>query len=364
MPDTKEMKSDHTGINSLTLNGHTYSVPEVVTLSREKVKEGITQWEKNIYAFLLEFLGDGDFIRQESSGTTGEAKVFHLSKSCMIASAQDTADYFGLKKGDTALLCLPVEYIAGKMMVVRALVSGLNLFWQEPGISPVLESYQEIDFCAMVPLQVRHVLETGDFSVIKQLIIGGSQVDEKLRDELETISTRCYETYGMAETCSHVALRKLNGENAEMHFEALPGVTFHTDERGCLVIHADRLEESILTNDIVALIDSEHFELKGRYDDLINTGGIKVNPSEVELKLSGMIPYDFVIIGLPDDKLGQSVTLVLETEEKLNKQALFEKISNALSKYEKPRQIFTVKSLPRNSSLKIDRKKLQKNLCR
>ena len=356
MPHTNKMKSDQTGV---TLNGHVYSIHETITLANEKVKEDIPPWEKNIYAFLLEFLGDGAFIRQESSGTTGESKVFHLAKGCMITSAQKTAEYFGLKRGDTALLCLPVEYIAGKMMVVRALVSGLNLVWQEPGIAPELKSYREIDFCAMVPLQVRHVMQTDDFSVIKQLIIGGSRLDDKLRDELKAISTMCYETYGMTETCSHVALRKLNGENADRYFEALPGVTFHTDKRGCLIIHAHRLQESIVTNDIVELIDSEHFELKGRFDDLINTGGIKVNPAEVEEKISGMIPYEFAIIGLPDSILGQSVTLVLETEEKMDKKTLHEKLSNALSKYEKPRQIFTVKSLPRNASLKIDRRRLQ-----
>ena len=352
------MNSIHSQIRHITLNNQTYTIGEFREFARKQLKN-LPEWEQAIYDFIYTFLNDSDHIIQQSSGTTGEPKTLKLSKAGMIQSAEDTINYFNLKSGDKALLCLPVDYIAGKMMIVRALITGLNLFYEVPSSCPDLSRYQKIHFSAMVPLQVKHVLKQPAFENIDKLIIGGSKVSNALATRLYQSNTQCFETYGMAETYSHVAVRRINGTSPESHFEALPGISFETDERGCLVIHSRRLKKQLITNDIVELIGTKQFKLLGRYDDLINTGGIKINPEALENKISALIDYNFALIGLPDSSLGEVVSLVIETDQPVEKKKLKHKLSKHLAKFQVPKQIITINKFPRNEALKIDRKKLR-----
>ena len=352
------MNSIHSQIRHITLNNQTYTIGKFREFVWKQI-QNFPEWEQAIYDFIFTFLDDSDHIIQQSSGTTGEPKTFKLSKAGMIQSAEDTINYFNLKTGDKALLCLPVDYIAGKMMIVRALIAGLNLLYEVPSSNPDLSRYQKIHFSAMVPIQVEDALKQPAFENIDKLIIGGSKVSNALASRLNQSNTQCFETYGMAETYSHVAVRKINGTSHESHFEALPGISFETDERGCLVIHTRRLKKQLITNDLVELTGTTKFKLLGRYDDLINTGGIKINPKVLENKISSLIDYNFALIGLPDSTFGEVVSLVIETDQPVDKKKLQCKLSENLSKFQIPKQIITIRNIPRNASFKIDRKKLR-----
>ena len=200
----------------------------------------------------------------------------------MLTSAKNTIDFFQLKKGDVAVFCLPIQYIAGKMMVVRSLLAGLNLKLIEPAGTPDFSGIGKVDFCAMVPMQATHLLEKNSWPNLKTLILGGAETGAELLEQIQHLETQVFETYGMAETCSHVALKQLNGKQPETTFTALPGVRVSTDDRDCLVIEANYLAETIITNDRVEMVSSNQFKWLGRFDNVINSGGIKIQPEILE----------------------------------------------------------------------------------
>jgi O-succinylbenzoic acid--CoA ligase len=347
--------------SGIILNDKLFSTEDLVPHCENMLKRSkLPKWEENIYHFLLEFLDEKEYIIQLSSGTTGTPKEFKLPKKAMIESARNTIDKLGLKWTDKALLCLPIEYIAGKMMVVRAFVAGLNLFWEEPTSMPSLAKYGTIDFCAMVPLQVYNSFSNYDFfKNIRNLIIGGSELRSEVIAMFSDVDNNTYETYGMAETCSHIALRKISGDEPDKYFETLEGITVSVDDRNCLVVHTPYLESSVVTNDVVEFIDETHFVWKGRIDNLINTGGIKIKPEELEANISKVIEMECAVIGLPDDTLGQKVMLILETDQAVNNEEILEALKENLQAHLVPKEIFVVEELPRTSSFKIDRSKLE-----
>ena len=296
-----------------------FSLEDLQVYCQNQILTEAKDWEKKVFRFILDFLDDKEFILQESSGTTGKPKVLQLSKRAMIESAKNTLEHLNITFGQKALLCLPVEYIAGKMMVVRSLVGGLNLYWEEPTSMPVLAKYGKINFCSMVPLQVYNSFSNYEFfKNIETLIIGGSELRHELLAMFRDVPNRTFESYGMAETCSHIALRRISGGNPDKYFYTLPGITVETDSRGCLIVHAPYIENPVITNDVVELIDSTHFMWKARYDTLINTGGIKVKPEELEASISEILDSECAVIGLPDEKLGQKIVLFLETIENIS----------------------------------------------
>jgi O-succinylbenzoic acid--CoA ligase len=234
-------------------------------------------------------------------------------------------------------------------MIVRAIAGNLNLFVTEPSATPVIDTH--ICFAAMVPLQVHALVESDEgmksIQKIETLIIGGSFISQQLEKKLQTLSTACYATFGMTESVSHIALRCINGANKASCYTALKGIWFETDERQCLVIHAPHLQEKpFITNDIVIRKSSTSFEWMGRYDNVINTGGIKIFPENVEKKIESFISQRFFISSLPDEKLGQQVILVIEsTPFSFSEMTVLEqKLWTELSAFEKPRRIiFTPK---------------------
>ena len=225
-----------------------------------------TEFERKVLEFLQEWFSDSETVSVQTSGSTGTPKIFEIEKSRMLNSAKMTCDFLGLKEGDSALLCLPVQYISGKMMLVRAIERKLKVIISEPSSTP--EISQNTDFCAMTPLQVQNSLDKIHF--IKNLIIGGAAVSENLKSQLTSsiqhpASNKIYETYGMSETLSHIALKQISPVQ-ENYFTIFNDVEISVDERNCLKIFAPKLNPEILqTNDIVELMhfDSAQCDKKG-----------------------------------------------------------------------------------------------------
>lgn len=328
-------------------------------------------WRSAIYQFLQNWFDDSDFILAQTSGSTGKPKSIKLLKQSMINSAKMTNHFFGLDKDKTALLCLPASYIAGKMMLVRALVGGFDLLTVEPSANPFEKLEPEIDFAAITPYQLFHSAESLSTESVRKIIVGGGPVTTKLEKLAEDIPAELFETYGMTETCSHIALRQFNGSGKSDCFTILEGVTIRMDIRGCLAIKAPHLlEEEIQTNDMVELIGANSFRWLGRADSTINSGGIKIHPEQVEKKLEELISASYFISSLPDDKLGCKVVLVVESDcftvDKLND--LKAKFASELNKFEIPKEVYFLPDFVYSQSNKVLRKEtlekaLEKSNC-
>ena len=284
----------------------------------------------------------------------------------MLNSARMTCNFLNLKEGGTALLCLPVEYISGKMMVVRALERKLKLSVATPSAKPVQNLDVTIDFCAMSPLQVENSLHKIHF--IKNLIIGGAQVSQSLKNKIsqslkdKNTETTVYETYGMSETLSHIALKQIYPVSEE-YFSVFKGIEIALDERRCLKISAPALHPEILqTNDLVELKDDRHFKFLGRIDNVINSGGLKIHPEELESLLHRYIPREAAFLGVNDEKLGQKLVLVIEGSEndvlKLQLNEALKEIEKILSKNHLPKTIHFIPVFPRIPNGKLNRKEL------
>jgi len=352
-------------IDSLTIHNHTYSQQILTELCDSKIRNDHTPiWEKEVYGFILQWLDDSDTIIQHSSGTTGKSKMIPLQKLAMMRSAESTCRFFNLTRGQTAALCLPMEYIAGKMMVVRSIVCGLNLYITEPKSKPDFHDIEKIDFCAMVPFQVTNTWPAkNNLPSIRFLIIGGSEISKELESLVKDIPVQVYATYGMAETCSHIALRRINGPNPDISYKALTGIKLETDPRNCLVIKASYLPAPVITNDQVRLEGNGRFRWIGRFDNLLNSGGIKVVPEEVESALEAKTGIEFALIGLPDPKLGQRLVLVTEkSKEPISEEAIRTELTLLIPAKLMPKDIVRIEKFPRNSSFKIDRMKLARSV--
>lgn len=308
----------------------------------------------------------------QTSGSTGAPKRICHSRAAMTASAEKTCDFFQLKKNDTALLALPATHIGGKMMIVRSIIRDMKLICIEPKSDPLehLNFDGEIEFAAFTPMQMSIMLDndsaatgTGRYlslQKINKIILGGGEVSYPLRQRLQTISPSVYETYGMTETISHIALKKLNGADRSDYFTVLDGVKISTDVRGCLVIDAPHLSSpKIITNDIVNIISEKEFQWLGRFDNIINTGGIKVSAEEIERKLQPYIDVNFFVAGIADDVLGQKVVLVLETGQAQNLN-----FTDTLGKYERPKQILSIEKFTYTENGKINKNETLKNIIR
>jgi len=316
------------------------------------IKEG-NEYEKAIGDFLLDWFDDNPYIDLQTSGTTGAPKIIRKSKQALVNSALATGDFFGLKPGDTALCCLPVQFIAGKMMLVRGLILGLAIDFVTPNSNPLENVNKEYDFVAMVPLQVENSLNL--LHKVNKLIIGGAKMNISLEKKLLNFSTKVYETYGMTETITHIAAKKI-GEQA---FSILPNVSISQDEKDCLVIDAPQVsDERLFTNDLVELINDNQFVLLGRIDNVVNSGGVKLIPEKIEEKLADAIKTRFFVGGIQDAVLGEKLVLVIEGE----KQDWDESIFAVLDKYEKPKALFFVPEFDTTESGKIKRKAILKTL--
>ena len=334
--------------NRFKLNGHHINLEEMFYVAYCFVKEG-EPFEQHVGNFLLDWFDEKSYIELSTSGTTGTPKVIKIEKQAMLDSALATGDFFDLKPGDTMLHCLPTNYVAGKMMFVRSFILGLDMKFVEPNSNPLKNIDEEFDFCAMVPLQAKNSLNKLKAGKIKKLIIGGVKVHKALEQELVKLPMEIYETYGMTETITHIAAKKI-GEKA---FTTLPNVTVSTDERQCLVIKAKNINKNeIVTNDIVKLISDTQFIWEGRIDNIINSGGIKLIPEQIEDKLSTLIPRRYFVYGQSDETLGEKAVLYIEGEPLEIEESVF----SVLGKYEKPKEIVFIPKFKDTATGKIMRK--------
>ena len=315
--------------------------------------------------FLDEWNNDSEYVEVKTSGSTGEPKRMMVEKRRMLNSARITCDFLGLKSGDIALLCMSTDYIAGKMMVVRSIERGLKLISVEPSGHPLANNYQlsivncQLDFAAMVPMQVYNSLQVPEererLMAIRHLIIGGGAIDDAMEAELRTFPNAVWSTYGMTETLSHIALRRISGPEASEWYIPFPTVKLSTTDEGCLVIDAPEVcADTLTTNDIVELKPDGRFRVMGRKDNVICSGGIKIQIEEVERELKPYVRVPYIISKKKNEKFGEIVVLLTEgdTDEA---RAICEE---HLPKYHRPKLYQHIDQIPLTETGKPARKKI------
>jgi len=341
------------------LNGLPYQSDGLFEIANGLINRG-AHYEISIGNFIQEWLDNNDYVVVKTSGSTGVSKNLVLSKQKMISSAKATGTFFKLPENTTALLCLPSNYIAGKMMLVRAMVLGWNLHVVAPGKNAISHDDTDYDFVAMVPYQVQYSLKS--LNKIKKLIIGGAAISKKLNDQLQGVDTEVFATYGMTETISHIAVRRINGLAKSNNYTALPRVRFSLDKRNCLMIDAPEVSvEKVISNDVVKLISPTSFEYLGRIDDVVNSGGIKLFPEQIESKLASYIDRPFIIASEKNETLGERLILIIE-DATTQENSDFKEAFLSLSSYERPKKIYTFSKFPFTETGKIKRMELLKYL--
>nr|WP_315142293.1 AMP-binding protein [uncultured Flavobacterium sp.] len=332
--------------NHFKFNGVHLDREQLCMVAYSFIKEG-ADFQKALGDFLIDWFDDKSYIEMNTSGTTGAPKLIRVEKEAMVSSALSTGDFFDLNPGNKVLHCLPVDYVAGKMMFVRSFILGLDMDFVEPNSHPLEYNDVKYDFAAMVPLQAKNSL--AKLTNIKKIIIGGVKIHKSLEQELVKLPNEIYETYGMTETITHIAAKRV-GERA---FTVLPNVTVSSNENNCLVVHAKKINpEPIVTNDIVEIVSDKQFVWLGRFDNVINSGGIKLIPEKIEEKLSTHIPRRYFVYGQADDVLGEKVVLYVEGEPI----AIDEEVFSVLDKYEKPKNIVFIPKFTVTATGKIVRK--------
>ena len=334
--------------------------------------------------FLSEWHNDNPQLLVHTSGSTGKPKPLWVEKRRMLNSARITCDFLGLKTNDTALLCMPLDYIAGKMVVVRSIERNLRLLSVTPSGHPLSDhslaeagiSNEEITFAAMVPLQVYNSLQVSEererLRRIHHLIIGGGAVDDKQSAALQDFPNAVWSTYGMTETLSHIALRRLNGPDASEWYKPFDGVKVWLNEEDCLVIDAPAVcSHPLVTNDRAEILPTNTkeglntpcFRILGRKDNVIDSGGIKIQIEEVEHLLKSSLTADFAITSCPDERFGEAVVLLTTQDDTNTVRTLCQQ---RLPKFWQPRFVFHVPTLPQTGNGKPARaeiKALARQLC-
>ena len=320
----------------------------------------MTQQEflEELDAFMQEWQNEDPMVWVHTSGSTGTPKPMQVEKKRMMASARLTCQFLGLQTGDSALLCMPLQYIAGKMVVVRSLIAGLRLIPVAPCGHPMKDLKEIPTFAAMIPMQVFNSLqdieESNKLKKIKHLIIGGGAIDDSLTEELESFPNAVWSTYGMTETLSHIALRRLNGPEASPWYTPFDNVNIRLSEENTLIIHAPNVcAVELITNDIAEINEAGKFRIKGRKDNIINSGGIKIQIEEVESLLKSHGVADCQITAIPDAKFGEIVVLLYShayTESEIK--SVCEKV---LPTYWIPKHYKAVSHLPLTGTGKPDR---------
>jgi len=343
----------------MRINGQDYSVHELNLLIAERLSlPQLPEWERELYTFLRLWFSPSDFIEAQTSGSTGTPQTIRLPKTTMQQSASRTIEYFGLQDGNRILLSLPSRFIAGKMMVVRAITGQMDLITVDPSSDFDLLIDETFDFGAMVPNQVFKLLESPSgrqkIENIRNLLIGGSSIPANLETQISQLTNRVVLTYGMTETASHIAIRELSGEKHSDIYHCLQGITVTSGQNDCLQIFDSNLTELLQTKDIAEILSLTSFRILGRVDDVIISGGIKYWPEKIEKKLESTIPRRFIISSLPDEKLGEKLVLVIEGELAgigvINK-----KLTEILPSFERPKSICFLEKFPETPNGKLKR---------
>lgn len=356
-------------MQSLLLNGKVFYYDEIAAYSfRNSIP--INGYEAKTLELCRDWLTGVQEFGIQTSGSTGAPKLITLTRQQLEASAKSTIKALEVKKGDRVLVCLNTETVGGLMLLVRAFMADMELTIMDPTANPllVLPAESEFEYASFVPMQMQEMLAFSPASLpflnqMKAILIGGAAVSRNLHDQLQHLSAKVYHTYGMTETASHVALRQLNGPEASTYFKALPGIKLSTDNRDCLTITGEVTQnETIITNDVVKLLDAGTFEWLGRSDFVINSGGVKIQAEKVERVLEvalaqlGLTVNSF-ISSLPDEKLGEKVVAIIEHQplDQIRESQLRDLLQSLLTRYEIPKLFLYLPQFKRTPSGKMDR---------
>lgn len=350
--------------------GKAYSLDDI----RERKFEGLSGFYRHCLEFAWQWLGGTEEFSFITSGSTGVPKPMVFSRQQLELSASMSTKALSLDSLESCLVCLPIEYVAGRMMLVRGLENQMDIYLVEPSADPFASLDQPVDFISLVPLQLEAILANAKSTCILNKcrvgIVGGAAVYPELENKLQNLKIHLVQTYGMTETLSHVALRHLNGAELEEYFTLMDGVEVRQDDRGCLaILTPTHPEEWIQTNDIVKIIDTRHFEWLGRADFLINSGGVKIFPEKLEQCIEAhQVNYlegrQFFIAGITDEKYGQLPVLIVEGEslEEEEQASLLGYLKTRLPKYQAPAQVLFVERFERSASGKLKRKTMMEKL--
>jgi o-succinylbenzoate---CoA ligase len=359
----------------LLLNGKKFYYDEIANYSfRNSIP--LNGYETKTLEFCRSWLNGIQEFPIQTSGSTGTPKSISLTRQQLEASARRTIKLLNLQKGDTTLVCLNTEYIAGMMMLARGFMSDLHMIIVEPIGNPItlVDKDVNIAFASFVPMQLQTILHESpetlsQLNSMKGILVGGAPVSPNLQRELQRIKAPIYHTYGMTETASHIALRRLNGPESADYYNVLEGIEVGLDKRGCLTIKGDVTNDELLaTNDIVELLTSKRFRWIGRVDNIINSGGVKVQVEKVELAIAEAFADltdspRFFIAPQPDELLGDKIVLILEGKpfSKEDEDMLMERLRNTLRKFELPKDIYYSPAFTETSTGKLSRQRtLQK----
>ncbi|MGL5980533.1 MAG: AMP-binding protein [Phocaeicola sp.] len=343
---------------SLILNGVHYPAPYqknpqeyILRMVKEQPELG------ELAEFLTEWFDSSPTLTVQTSGSTGSPKSLLVEKRRMMASAVATCQFLQLKEMDSALLCMSTRYIAGKMMVVRALVASLNLITVPPSSHPLAEVREAPTFAAMIPMQLHHSLQQPEerklLTQIKQLIIGGGAIHPEIEEEIRNFPHQVWSTYGMTETLSHIALRQINGTHRSKNYKPLPGIELTTNKEGQLIIDAPALcKEQLITNDIVSFNEVGEFLVRGRKDNTLNSGGVKIQVEEVETLLQTKLKNPFAITSIADKQWGDKMVLLTTQTTIEEVKAICQQL---LPPYWQPKEIFVTKEIPLTETGKVNR---------
>ncbi len=358
--------------NSLIINGLSVEF-DTIKLGQWQDMYQWSEFEKSSLSFCEEWLQGEERFERFTSGSTGSPKSILLQRSQLLHSVRLTANALALNSTDVALTCLNTAYIAGTMMLARSLTLGMKPIIVTPSSNPLeaVEDIDPIDFMAFVPLQLQTILDGARSEQLrllhgaKAIIVGGAPVSLQLEEALQEIKAPVYSTYGMTETVSHIALKRLNGPQRSNYYQVFDEVTIGTDERQCLTIKSVLTQgRSLTTNDCVHLIDTHRFEWLGRADNVINSGGVKIQIEKLERQVARILVslsfnYRFIIMSLPDERLGEQVVLLLECDSSAEKNGilnrLMKKMEDSVDSYERPKHIGTLESFPETPTGKVDR---------
>ena len=328
-----------------------------------------TETERDIIQFCQEWTEGRENFDIQTSGSTGVPKKIKLSRKIIEYSAKQTVEALKLKKGHIALICLNTKYVGGMMMLVRSLMFEMHIEYVEPCSNPVRLTNKKFDFIALAPLQLETILgspeDTRKLNKAKAIIIGGAPINENLARSIERIKAPTFSTYGMTETISHIALKRLNGDEKSKYYSTLGDCKIKKDNRGCLIINGKITEyKDLITNDIVEIISENKFEWLGRVDNIINSGGIKFQIEDLERKIKPIMNSEYFIFGIECNRLGQKISVWVEHKDHVqknqnqeNKSELLENMNGFLSKYEKIKEIIFVEKFHFTNTNKIQRKR-------
>lgn len=356
----------------LFINDPIFTEREILDFERN---DSFSEYINKTLLFCKEWLQGKTEFKVFTSGSTGTPKEIIVLKEQMIFSATKTCDFLGLEEKNTALISLSTESVGGKMMLVRSLVKNLDSTLITPCSNPLENIDTSFDFLSFVPMQIYEIIKKTPEKIAflnqaKAIIIGGGEISSELETMLDIIKAPVYSTYGMTETVSHIALRRLNGEYKKDFFTVFDGVEIALDDRNCLTIKSEVTNNQTLkTNDIVELLDNKNFRWLGRYDNIINSGGIKIQIESLEKKIKQLFDSlgykeSFFITSKKDSKLGEKIILVIEKDfiDKTYLNSIFFALEKSLSKYQIPKSILNTKQFIFTQSGKLDKIATMNNL--